>query len=107
MGRIMRLPNAKDKKNLDLNYSFVYTSSENFSKASSAVITGLEANGYSRADLRENTGKVTVEKTEFERHIKDKNIEIPYMGIKSKKDSLSFNRDLIGELFKVHENFKR
>lgn len=106
MGRIMRLPNATDKKNLDLNYSYVYTSSENFSKASSAVITGLEANGYSRADLRENTGKVTVEKTEYERHIQDKNIQIPYMGIKSKKDSLSFNRDLIGELFKIHENYK-
>ena len=57
MGRILRLPQAKDKKNLDLNYSFVYTSSESFSKASSAVINGLEANGYSRADLRENTGK--------------------------------------------------
>lgn len=106
MGRIMRLPNAIDKKNLDLNYSYVYTSSENFSKASSAVITGLEANGYSRADLRENTGKVTVEKTEFERHIQDKDIQIPYMGMKSKKDSLSFNRDLIGESFKVHENYK-
>ncbi|OGE31928.1 hypothetical protein A2631_02285 [Candidatus Daviesbacteria bacterium RIFCSPHIGHO2_01_FULL_44_29] len=106
MGRIMRLPNATDKKNLDLNYSFVYTSSENFSKASSAVISGLEANGYSRADLRENTGKVTVEKTEFERHIQDKSIQIPYMGTKSKKDPLSFNRDLIGELFKIHENYK-
>lgn len=62
MGRILRLPNAKEKKNLDLNYSFVYTSSESFSKASSAVITGLEANGYSRADLRENKGKVVAEK---------------------------------------------
>ena len=70
MGRILRLPNAKDKKNLDLNYSFVYTSSESFNKASSAIITGLEANGYSRADLRENQGKVIVEKTEFERFIK-------------------------------------
>lgn len=106
MGRIMRLPNAIDKKNLDLNYSFIYTSSENFNKASGAVITGLEANGYSRADLRENTGKVLVEKTEFERQVQDKNIQIPYMGIKSKKESLSFNRDLIGELFKVHENYK-
>lgn len=62
MGRILRLPQAKDKKNLDLNYSFVYTSSESFSKASSGIITGLEANGYSRADLRENKGKIVVEK---------------------------------------------
>lgn len=106
MGRILRLPNAKEKKNLDLNYSFIYTSSESFSKASSAIIAGLEANGYSRADLRENKGKVVIEKTEFERFIKDKDIQIPYIGIKSKKDVLSFARDLIGQDFRVYEHYK-
>lgn len=106
MGRIMRLPNAKDKKNIDLNYSFVYTSSESFNKASSAVITGLEANGYSRADLRENKGKVVAEKLEFERSIKDNDIKIPYIGIESKKDALSFARDLVGESFKVYDHYK-
>lgn len=105
MGRILRLPNAEEKKNLDLNYSFVYTSSESFSKASSAVITGLEANGYSRADLRENKGKVVVEKTEFDRFIKDKDIRVPYVSRKSKKDVLSFNRDLIGGDFKVYDHY--
>jgi superfamily II DNA or RNA helicase len=106
MGRILRLPHATEKKNLDLNYSYIYTSSESFSKASSAIISGLEANGYSRADLRENKGKIVVEKLEFEKYIKDKDIKVPYVGIKSKKDSLSFNRDLIGEDFKVYEHFE-
>ncbi len=106
MGRILRLPQAKDKKNLDLNYSFIYTSSESFSKASSAIINGLEANGYSRADLRENKGKVITEKTEFERFINDTDIKIPYIGLKSKKESLAFNRDLIGEKFQVYEHYK-
>ncbi len=106
MGRILRLPNAKDKKNLDLNYSYIYTSSENFNKASSAIINGLEANGYSRSDLRENKGKIVVEKTEFDRFIEDKNILIPYIGIKSQKDVLSFSRDLIGEEFKIYEHYK-
>jgi len=106
MGRILRLPNAKDKKNLDLNYSFIYTSSENFNKASSAIINGLEANGYSRSDLRENKGKIVVEKTEFDRFIEDKNILIPYIGMKSQKDVLSFSRDLIGEEFKIYEHYK-
>lgn len=105
MGRIMRLPNAKEKKNLDLNYSFIYTSSENFNKASSAIISGLEANGYSRADLRENKGKIVAEKIEFERFIKDKNIQVPYVCIKSKKEVLSFARDLIGENFKVYKHY--
>lgn len=106
MGRIMRLPHATDKQNLDLNYSFVYTSSESFNKASSAVISGLEANGYSRADLRENKGKVVAEKVEFDRFIKDGDIKVPYMGIKPKRDVLSFSRDLIGESFKVYEHYK-
>lgn len=106
MGRILRLPQATEKKNLDLNYSFVYTSSESFSKASSAVIQGLEANGYSRSDLRENKGKVVAEKTEFDRFVKDSEIQIPYIGLKSKKDALSFSRDLIGEEFQVYEHYK-
>lgn len=106
MGRILRLPHASDKKNLDLNYSFVYTSSESFSKASSAVINGLEANGYSRADLRENKGKVVAEKLEFERFIKDKDIKIPQIALASQKAALSFTRDLIGETFKVYEHYE-
>lgn len=106
MGRILRLPNAVDKRNIDLNYSFVYTSSESFSKASSAIIKGLEDNGYSRSDLRENKGKIVAEKTEFDRFIKDGNIKVPYMAIKSKKDPLSFSRDLIGEEFQVYEHYK-
>lgn len=106
MGRILRLPHASDKKNLDLNYSYVYTSSESFSKASSAVINGLEANGYSRADLRENKGKVVAEKVSFDRFIKDSDIKIPCIGIKSKKETLSFSRDLIGEGFQVFEHYK-
>ena len=106
MGRILRLPNAKDKKSVDLNSSFVYTSSESFNKASNAVIEGLEANGFSKADLRENKGKVVVEKTEFDRLIKDTAIEIPYISLKSKKEALAFNRDLIGEGFQVYEHYK-
>ncbi len=106
MGRILRLPSASDKKNLDLNYSYVYTSSENFSKASSAIIEGLEANGFSKADLRENKGKVVAEKTEFDRFVKDTNIEVPYMSLKSKKEVLAFNRDLIGEEFQIFEHYK-
>lgn len=104
IGRILRLPHAMNKKNLDLNYSFVYTSSESFSKASSAVINGLEDNGYSRADLRENKGKIVAEKVEFERFIKDKDIEIPEIASASQKAALSFTRDLIGETFKVYEH---
>lgn len=104
IGRILRLPRVRVKKEAELNYSYVYTSSENFSKASSAVIKGLESNGFSRSDLRENTGKVTPEKIEFERFVKDDQINVPIMGLKSKKEALAFNTDLIGANFKIYEH---
>src|SRR3989344_3818025 len=107
LGRIMRLPRATEKKSLELNNSYVYTSSESFSKAGSAIINGLEANGYSRADLRENKGKITAEKTSFDRHNNDTNIKVPYIGLKSKKDSLAFNRDLIGEDFRIYKHYEQ
>lgn len=103
IGRILRLPRAADKKQAGLNYSYVYTSSESFGKASSAVIKGLESNGYSKEDLKTNTGKITPEKTEFDQVVKDNDIQIPLMGVKSKKDVLAFNRDLLGAVFKVNE----
>lgn len=106
MGRIMRLPNAKDKKSVELNYSYIYTSSESFNRASSAIIKGLEQNGYSRQDLRKNEGVIVPEKEEFDKFIKDKDIKVPFLGIKDKKDALAFNRDLIGEDFRIYDHFK-
>ncbi len=105
IGRILRLPSARDKKNIDLNYSYIYTSSESFTKASSSVIKGLEQNGYSRVDLRKNEGKIVSEKELFKRFIKDEDIKIPFFGIKTKKDALAFNRDLIGEEFRIYKFF--
>lgn len=106
MGRILRLPKATEKKSIELNNSYVYTSSESFSKAGSAVIKGLEDNGYSRADLRENKGKIIAEKVSFERYIKDNDIRVPYIGLKSRKEPLAFNRDLIGKDFRIYEDYK-
>lgn len=105
MGRILRLPQAKEKQNIDLNYSYIYTSSESFSKASSAIIQGLEKNGYSRSDLKKSKGKITIEKISFDKFIKDENIRVPFIGIKSKGELLAFNRDLIGPEFKIYEQY--
>ncbi len=106
IGRIMRLPNAVEKKNLELNNSYVFTSSENFRKASDAIIKGLEQHGYSREDLKENKGKIVVEKEEYKQVIKDDNINIPMFGLKGRTDSLAFNRDLIGNEFMLDEYYK-
>ena len=104
IGRILRLPKATDKEATELNCSYVFTSSESFSKASSAVIKGLENNGYSKDDLKANTGRVSLDKTEFDRAVKDDNIKIPIIGLKGKNDALAFNRDLLGQDFNIYEH---
>lgn len=104
IGRILRLPQASTKMQTELNYSYVYTSSESFSKASSAVIKGLEGNGFSKSDLKANTGKIVPEKTEFDRTVEDHDIRIPMIGVKSQGSALAFNRDLLGASFKLQEH---
>lgn len=106
MGRILRLPQAVEKKNKELNNSYIYTSSESFAKASSAIIKGLEQNGYSRSDLREYKGKVVAEKVSFDRFVKDTDIKVPNLGLKNSPEPLAFNKDLIGKGFKIHEHFR-
>ncbi|HUD06027.1 MAG TPA: DEAD/DEAH box helicase family protein [Candidatus Saccharimonadales bacterium] len=106
IGRILRLPSVKDKKNQELNCSFVFASTENFSRASSVVIKGLENNGFSKEDLRQYTGKVTAEKEEFGRQVNDNNIDIPYISLKGSQEPLAFSRDLLGEDFNVNDYFE-
>lgn len=106
MGRIMRLPQATEKQNIDLNYSYIYTSSESFSKASSAIIKGLEQNGYSRADLKENKGKIVPEKITYDKFIEDKNVRVPFISLSDGDEPLAFNRDLIGSEFDVNKFYE-
>ncbi|HUC20917.1 MAG TPA: DEAD/DEAH box helicase family protein, partial [Candidatus Polarisedimenticolaceae bacterium] len=104
IGRILRMPNVKDKKNIELNYSYVYSSSENFSKASSAIVKGLENNGYSKDDLKQLTGPVKSEKGSFNRVFSDK-VAIPVISIKGAGTGLAFNKDLIGNGFALNDYY--
>lgn len=54
----------------------------------------------------ENKGKIIADKTYFDRHIKDDNIQIHYIGSHSQKQALAFNRDLIWEDFRVYEHYE-
>jgi len=104
IGRILRMPNVKDKKNIELNYSYVYSSTENFSKASSAIVKALESNGYSKDDLRPLNGPVHAEKISFDRVFKDK-IAIPVLSKKGSDTALAFNKDLVGRSFSLLEHY--
>jgi hypothetical protein len=101
IGRIMRLPNAKQKKNEELNKAFVYTSSTNFEEAAKSLRAGLIQNGYSKeeADNAIVTSSQSSNPSQFKKVNEDKDIKIPFFAIKDKKRKLEFNEDLVMNSF--------
>jgi superfamily II DNA or RNA helicase len=101
IGRIMRLPNAKQKKNKELNEAFVYTSSTNFQEAAESLRSGLILNGFTE----EEAGNIIVtpgqssNPSQFKKVNEDKDIKIPYFGIKDQKRKLEFYEDLVMNSF--------
>jgi superfamily II DNA or RNA helicase len=51
IGRVIRMPNAKKKKDEALNRSYVFASAPNFNAAAKQVKDGLQDNGYTEADI--------------------------------------------------------
>ena len=97
IGRILRLPYVKEKKNEELNNSFVYTSSRNFGEAAKNLEKGLLANGYSKKDIKELTD--TIKKVNvYKKKISVKDIKIPFFAKKDEEyRKLEFYEDLIGD----------
>jgi len=104
IGRIIRLPNAKKKANEVLNNSYVFASAKNFSEAANQIISGLETNGYSRADLVSSDKKDAVYELKTKKVVAGV-LKVPMMALEG--DKLSFE-DLVGsdfELAKQDPNF--
>ncbi len=103
IGRILRLPNVKEKKHEELNCSYVFTSSRNFSEAANNLEKGLIENGYSTSDLKELTGELTETVKKFNVYKKvnsDKNIKVPFLAVKDDNyRKLEFYEDLISDKF--------
>lgn len=99
IGRIIRMPYAKRKKNEVLNRSYIFASSKNFNEAASNIILGLERNGYSKFDLiRASSNDDTVkDPKEVNRAVK-KDFAVPMMSLEDEK--LTFE-ELIGEDFEL------
>ena len=97
IGRIMRLPNAKEKSDPALNSAYIFASTKNFNQASEMVIKGLQENGYE--DIIPVSGGVAVLVDEFKRKIEDKDTKVPFMNIKDGKDfrKLDYVSDLISD----------
>lgn len=53
LGRIMRLPQAKRKKNEELNMAYAFSASRNFSDAANALEDALIQNGFNRQEAKD------------------------------------------------------
>ncbi|MCX6759443.1 MAG: DEAD/DEAH box helicase family protein [Candidatus Nealsonbacteria bacterium] len=96
IGRIMRLPYAKEQNNAALNSAYIFASTRNFSQTSEMVIKGLQENGYE--DVVPIKSGVSIIKNEFQKKVSDKNIIVPYTNIKEGSifRKLDYAGDLIG-----------
>jgi len=94
IGRIMRLPYAKERSDSALNSAYIFASTRNFTQTSEMVIRGLQSHGYE--DIIQIVQGVSVSKNEFKRKIKDKKINLPYINIK--RGNRFRKLDYIGDL---------
>lgn len=104
MGRILRLPNAKSKKRMELNESYVITSSKRFDDAATSVIKGLESNGYSKDDVRYQGQPDAKPPVTVGRKKSKEDIEIPLVCIKDDTGDIhefEFWEDLVGTDFDI------
>lgn len=104
MGRILRLPHAKNKKNTELNESYVITSSKRFDDAAASVIKGLEDNGYSKDDFRIKGQAGGRPPVMAKRQATKEAIKIPLVCIKDNSGDvheLDFWQDLVGDDFDI------
>src|SRR3989344_4906393 len=97
IGRIVRLPNAKEKKNQELNNSYIFATGKNFNEVANEIIEGLEMNGFSRYDLINAQEKTSKYQFEVGKTVKD-DLFAPIMSFED--EPLEF-ADLIGENFEL------
>ncbi|KKW22925.1 MAG: putative type III restriction enzyme [Candidatus Kaiserbacteria bacterium GW2011_GWA2_52_12] len=98
IGRVIRMPYARRKREEALNRSYVFASAANFSEAAERVIKGLKDNGYGQSDfVSEAEEKSYTDPLEAKKAIKA-NLSIPLMALG--KEKLSFE-DLLGDKFEL------
>ena len=51
LGRVLRLPNVREKHHTELNEAYVYPSAEEFGKVLGAIVKGMVENGYGRDEV--------------------------------------------------------
>lgn len=109
LGRILRLPNAKEKIHSELNVSYVFTSSSDTEKTLQSVVKALQGYGYDEYALRRAGGKGKPEKTYFDKVVDDENVVIPLLALKQADGfykPLTYRPDLVRGFSLTGEAYK-
>lgn len=98
IGRILRLPYAREHEFPELNHAYVYASAPNFQDAAKLVIDGLKANGYEIDESNLSKKTLNTIKTEYSRKIVGE-VKLPLVAFNSNNlfHELDYSADLIGE----------
>lgn len=99
LGRILRLPNVREKQHEKLNEAYVYTSAEQFNKAVDSIVKGMVENGYSKYEVRDSSSPM---KYMVSMQARYEGLEIPLMAVKTRQGSsreLRYVQDLLGANF--------
>jgi len=103
LGRILRLPNAREKEHEELNEGYVFTSAEQFNRAVSSIVKGMVENGYSKDEVR--TGPAQPKYTESMRARRE-GLSIPLMAVNAnggEAQELKYVTHLLGEDFNIDD----
>lgn len=98
IGRILRLPSQQLKKTPDLNFSYIYTSSQKFNETIKQLELGLVDNGYETTDII--SGEISQSVThDLKQHFSD-DVKLPCISVIGERTHrLDFDTDLIGDSF--------
>lgn len=100
LGRILRLPNVREKQNPELNEGHVYTSAEQFNRAVDSIVKGMVENGYSAREVKaSSTGPKYTEVMQARRG----GLSVPLMAVSTEGGAreLRYVQDLLGDAFNV------
>lgn len=104
LGRILRLPNVREKGVQELNEGYVYTSAEQFGRVLKNIVNGMEENGYGRDEVRVTNG--TPEPKYFQTiRAKEEGLTVPLMAVTADGGAreLRYRQDLLGDDFNISD----
>ncbi len=106
LGRVLRLPNVKEKGIPALNEAYVYTSAEQFGAVLKSIVKGMVENGYSRNEVRVQSGAAAETGAYIEvMDAQVQDLSIPTMAVEDssndKRHELRYVSDLLEPNFNI------